>query len=292
MPELPEVEVTRRKLMPLLVGRRIARVKCTANSYFFLTPPKTLVRKLQGRTAMELQRHGKYLIAQLDDHSRLLLHLGMTGQLFGDQVDSVQLLRRTANAAIKTPAGSRFVPDTHTHVTLELEGPGGDVYFRDPRKFGKVQWLAEHESCERLQRLGTDALDATGDTLYSAAQHRKIPIKSLLLDQSVLAGIGNIYADEALFRVRISPLRAAHAVSRKQCQALVAAVRSVMLRSIETGGSSISDYLQPDGQRGQFQDERAVYGLAGEPCMKCKTILHRITISGRSSHYCPRCQPS
>ena len=290
MPELPEVEVTRRKLAPLLLDRRIVLVKTTAPSYFFLTPPKTLARKLKGRSVVELRRHGKYLIAELDDRSRLLLHLGMTGQLIGEGISGVRLLRSTAGSSVHGAAAQRFVPDVHTHLRISLAGDGGDVYFRDPRKFGKVQWLAWNEPCERLDRLGVDALAADGDRLYSAAKRRKVPIKSLLLDQAVLAGVGNIYADEALFRAGISPLRPCCEVSRKRCEILVQAVKAVMVRSIETGGSSISDYIQPDGEQGRFQDERAVYGLTGKPCAACGRALQRVTVGGRSSHYCSHCQ--
>lgn len=290
VPELPEVEITRRKLAPALLHRRIEQVVTTAPSYFFVTPPGSLRKQLTGRTAIDLLRHGKYLLAELDDGSRLLLHLGMTGQLFAEGLENVRLLSATAGAALTPEELRTFTPDAHTHIRLRLAGEGGDVYFRDPRKFGKVQWLPPGQSCARLDKLGPDALGVTGATLYAAIHHRRAAIKGVLLDQGVLAGVGNIYADEALFRVRVSPRRQASRVSRKACDALAEALKAVMLRSIETGGSSISDYIQPDGERGRFQDERNVYGLTGSPCPSCKTPIRRVIIAGRSSHYCPRCQ--
>ena len=290
MPELPEVEVTRRKLAPTLVGRTIEQVVTTAPSYFFLTPPRELARRLRGATVAQLDRHGKYLVGILDDGARLLLHLGMTGQLFAEGAASVALLRHTGSGTLRPKQQRAFTPDAHTHLWLQLRGPGGDVFFRDARKFGKVQWLPRGSACERLDKLGVDALAADGEVLFVGSRTRKVPVKGLLLDQKVLAGVGNIYADEALHRVGISPLRPAQRLTRRECTALVEAVQAVMLRSIETGGSSISDYVQPDGERGAFQDERRVYGLLGAPCGSCGTAIAKVVIGGRSSHYCPRCQ--
>jgi formamidopyrimidine-DNA glycosylase len=290
MPELPEVEVTRRRIEPWLVGRRLARVETTAPSYFFLTPPATLRRLLPGRSARSLERRGKYLLAGLDDGSRLLLHLGMTGQLFTAGATSVRLLSAAARAALPPEAQPRFAPDAHTHLRLFFADEGPPVLFRDVRKFGKVQLLPAGKDSERLRRLGTDALELGGAALFEAARGRKVAIKSLLLDQSVVAGTGNIYADEALFLAGVRPRRPARRVSRAECETLAEAMRSVMLRSIETGGSSISDYVAPDGSDGGYQDERRVYARAGEPCPVCAAPIRRIVIGQRSAHYCPRCQ--
>ncbi|MGD8862687.1 MAG: bifunctional DNA-formamidopyrimidine glycosylase/DNA-(apurinic or apyrimidinic site) lyase [Myxococcales bacterium] len=290
MPELPEVEITRRQLEPLLVGRRIARVTTTPPSYFFITAPAVLRRRLRGRAVQALRRVGKYLIAELDDDARLLLHLGMTGQLFGDGASSVRLLSSTGGAALRPEAQAVFSPDLHTHLILELEGGPPRVFFRDARKFGKVQLLAAGASCERLDKLGVDALRATGADLHAAARKRRAPIKNVLLDQSVIAGVGNIYADEALFLAGIRPRRAASSLSGAACARLVAAAQRVMLRSIETGGSSINDYVHPDGSDGRYQDERRVYAREGEPCGACGAIIKRVVVGQRSSHYCPRCQ--
>ncbi|MDD9942623.1 MAG: bifunctional DNA-formamidopyrimidine glycosylase/DNA-(apurinic or apyrimidinic site) lyase [Myxococcales bacterium] len=290
MPELPEVEITLRKLRPALVGRSVSALDTSANSYFFVTPPNVLKRGVEGRRAVDLVRRGKYLVLLLDDGRRLLLHLGMTGQLFVAGEGSVELLPTTGRGTLKPSQQQRFSPDKHTHLVFRLTGDGGDVYFRDPRKFGKVQLLGPRQPCERLDKLGPDALGVTAEHLRAAARGRRGAVKGLLLNQAVLAGVGNIYADEALFLARIRPGRAAGRVTRAEHEALAQALRSVLQRSIETGGSSISDYVHPDGQRGSYQLGRMVYARAGEPCSQCgATIAHR-TVAQRSSHYCPSCQ--
>lgn len=290
MPELPEVEVTRRKIAPSLVGRRLASLATTRPSYFFLTPPGRLRRLLPGRTVTALDRHGKYLVAALDDGSRLLLHLGMTGQLFAAGAHSVRLLSATARASLPPESQPGFRPDAHTHLVLRFEDDGPEVYFRDVRKFGKVQLSAPGEALERLARLGRDALDVSGDYLFEATRGRTVVIKNLLLAQDVLAGVGNIYADEALFLAGVRPTRRARRVTRAEARAIAAALRRVMARSIETGGSSISDYVAPDGRDGAYQDERRVYARRGEPCAACATPIRKIVVGARGTHYCPRCQ--
>lgn len=290
MPELPEVEITRRQLAPVFVGRRIERISTTEPSYFFLTPPAELRARLVGRRVVGLERIGKYLMAVLDDGSRLLLHLGMTGQLFAEGAASVALLSRTGQGTLNPDRQVAFTADHHTHLVFHLEGAGGDVFFRDPRKFGKVQWLAAGRSSPRLLRLGPDALEVAGEALWAATRSRRAPIKSVLLDQSVLAGVGNIYADEALFLAGVRPGRSASRVTRAEAARLAEALRAVLARSIETGGSSISDYVQPTGERGAYQDERRVYARTKMPCLRCQTPIARKVIAQRSSHYCPRCQ--
>ena len=293
MPELPEVEVTRRELSPKLLGRTILRVHTTPQSYFFITPVARLRKQLSGRRALALERIGKYLVLSLDDGARLLLHLGMTGQLFFSGEPSVRLLSALRGVSLSPEQqlhAARFVPDAHTHLVLSFADDGPQLYFRDVRKFGKVEWLARDAHSARLDKLGVDALRAQGSDLYAAAHSRRIPIKTLLLDQSVLAGVGNIYADEALYLAGVHPARKAHKVKAAQCDAIVAAVQQVMQRSIETGGSSISDYVRPDGERGRYQDERNVYARTGEPCKRCGTVIERRVLGQRSSHFCPRCQ--
>lgn len=288
MPELPEVEVTRRRIEPLLAGRKIDALRTTAPSYFFLTPPARLRRAVAGRTVEELDRVGKYLLATLDDRSRLLLHLGMTGQLFSSEAHSVRLLR---SAGLRPEEQRRFRPDAHTHLRFVFSDGGPEVWFRDARKFGKVLWLAAGEESERITRLGIDALEVRGEDLFRASRKRAVAIKNLLLDQSVVAGVGNIYADEALFLSRVRPTRRAGRITRAESEALAAHLREVLERSIETGGSSIRDYIGPDGADGGYQDERRVYARRGEPCTECGTAIKRIVIGQRSAHYCPRCQP-
>ena len=291
MPELPEVEVTRRQLEPLLVGRRIERAFTTAPSHFFVTPPAVLSRRLRRRRFEALDRVGKYILARLDNGERLLLHLGMTGQIFGAGIPGVRLLSSTAGASL-TPEQQlqAFRPDKHTHLRLRFDDGGPDVLFRDARKFGKVQLMRQDEPSARLDRLGPDALMARGKALFAAVRTRRVAIKSLLLDQSLLAGVGNIYADEALFLARVRPARPGRRVTRPECDRLANAIRRVLRRSIATGGSSISDYVQPDGSSGAYQDERRVYGREGEPCPRCRTRIRRRVLGQRSAHYCPRCQ--
>jgi len=290
MPELPEVEVTRRCIAPLLVGRRIAHLRTSRPSYFFLTPPARLRRGLEGRALRSLERAGKYLLGEVEGGGRLLLHLGMTGQLFASGVASVRLLSARQRAALAPEQQRAFRPDHHTHLRFEFDDAGPAVLFRDVRKFGKVQLLAPGERSERLDRLGTDALAIGGDALFEATRGRVAAIKTLLLDQAVVAGTGNIYADEALFLAGVRPTRRAGRVTRAECGRIAVGLRQVMLRSIETGGSSISDYVTPDGSDGGYQDERRVYAREGEPCLACGRRIRRLVLGQRSAHWCPGCQ--
>jgi len=274
----------------MLVGRVIERVETTKDSYFFLTKPDALKRALTGRSVRELTRIGKYLLAELDDGDRLLLHLGMTGQLFSSAVTSVRLFSAKTRGSLPPEALREFKADAHTHLRLHFTDGGPAVLFRDVRKFGKVALIRAGKTDPRLDKLGVDALAANGETLLSAARARKIPIKTLLLDQGVIAGIGNIYADEALFLAKVRPTRSARRVNARECQAIVAAAQRVMKRSIETGGSSISDYVTPDGSDGGYQNERKVYARKGLPCLVCNTPIRRVVIATRSTHYCPECQ--
>ncbi len=269
MPELPEVEVTRRAVAKLVLGRQLAKVATTRASYFFLTPPATLRRRLEGRVIEGLLRRGKYLLAELDDGSRLLLHLGMTGQL------------------LSSDAGR---PDAHTHLVLSFADPGPSLLFRDARKFGKVRWLPPGKSDPRLDKLGLDALAVTGDHLFDASRRRRAAVKTLLLDQKVLAGVANIYADEALFLAALKPTRRARTLTRAECARLAVAIVSVLEAGIIAGGSSIDDYVRPDGSGGGYQDQHRVYGRGGEPCPRCGGTLRRVVIGQRSSCFCPRCQ--
>lgn len=290
MPELPEVETTRRRIAPLMVGRRIERVILTSPSYFFITPPDALRVALEGKEIESLLRAGKYLLAGFPGGDRLLLHLGMTGQLFSSEATSVRLLSATTRASLPPDAQRSFEPDAHTHMQFEMSGGGPRVFFRDVRKFGKVEWLPAGQKNERIDRLGPDALNVTGELLFRATRGRKVAIKSVLLDQSVLAGCGNIYADEALFLAGVRPGRAARRVTRAECEGIAAGLLQVLNRSIETGGSSISDYVAPDGSDGGYQDERKVYARKGDPCLVCGDAIKRKVIVQRSTHYCPRCQ--
>jgi formamidopyrimidine-DNA glycosylase len=214
----------------------------------------------------------------------------MTGQLFADGVASVRLLSASRRASLAPEAQRRFQPDRHTHLRLEFADAGPAVLFRDVRKFGKVQLLAPGERSERLDRLGTDALAITGADLFGATRGRSAAVKTLLLDQALVAGTGNIYADEALFLAGVRPRRPAGRVTRAEYDRIAEALRRVMLRSIETGGSSISDYVAPDGSDGAYQDERCVYAREGEACSRCGTRIRRSVLGQRSAHWCPGCQ--
>jgi formamidopyrimidine-DNA glycosylase len=320
VPELPEVEVTRRRIGPLLVGRRIREVRTTRDSRLFMTRPARLRARLRGRSVSSLGRTGKYLVAEFDDGARLVVHLGMTGQLFSSAAASPRLLsaqaKRAASKARSEPkasgvhrAGRRraksirpggssltpeaqgdFRPDAHTHLQLRFEDAGPQVFLRDVRKFGRVLLLEPGETHPRLARLGQDALETTGEALFAATRGRTASIKALLLDQALLSGVGNIYADEALFRAGVRPARRAGRVTRRECDLLAAAIREVLERSIETGGSSIRDYVAPDGSDGFYQDERRVYARGGEACLRCGSRIRRTTVAQRGTHYCPRCQ--
>ena len=173
---------------------------------------------------------------------------------------------------------------------LRFKDEGPEVFFRDVRKFGKVQWFAAGECPERLARLGLDALAVTGAHLFEATRKRKVAVKNLLLAQDVVAGVGNIYADEALFLARVRPTRRAARVTRAECDRLAEGLRRVMVRSIETGGSSISDFVAPDGADGGYQDERQVYARAGAPCPECDAPIRKIVLGARGTHYCSECQ--
>ncbi|HEY5960489.1 MAG TPA: bifunctional DNA-formamidopyrimidine glycosylase/DNA-(apurinic or apyrimidinic site) lyase, partial [Polyangiaceae bacterium] len=270
MPELPEVELVARYLRPRLVGRCIQAVETTAQSYFFLTSPSVLRRRLPGETIHALDRHGKYLLLELSSHCRLLLHLGMTGQLMiaGKKQPRLAREQRRATRDAAAPRGTSrsgkdhtaladatsipFERDAHTHLVLEFADGGAALYFRDARKFGKVRLLEPGTSDPRLDKLGPDALKVTAELLFDASRKRRIEVKSLLLDQSVLAGVGNIYADESLYLAGIHPTRSAVALTREDCANLAKVVRRVLRYSISHGGSSIDDYVHPDGSSGEF----------------------------------------
>lgn len=290
MPELPEVEVTRQRLEPHLLGRKIRGVSTTSNSYVFLTEPTRLRKGLQGRTVEELSRHGKYLIAGLDGGRRLVIHLGMTGQLFCAEATSVRLLSASTRQSLAPDEQRRFRADAHTHLRLSFTDRGPDVYFRDVRKFGKLLLLPPGESTPRLDRLGPDALEVRGEMLFRASRKRAVSVKQLLLDQNLIAGVGNIYADESLFLSGVRPARRAARLTRRECDLLADSVVRVLSRSIETGGSSIRDYVSPDGSDGAYQFERHVYARAGEPCFQCGSAIRKRVVAQRGTHYCPSCQ--
>lgn len=290
MPELPEVEVIRRRLCDTVIDRVIAEVRTARANITFLTPPARLKSSLVGRSIGDIQRQGKYLLFSLDDHSRLLLHLGMTGQLFTSRAVSPRLLNQQSRNRLKAGKAQVFAPDQHTHLSITFADRREQLHFRDCRKFGKLLWLAAGATDARLQRLGVDALSITPKLLGERLAKRSIPIKSLLLDQSVLAGVGNIYADEALYQASLAPQRAAQSLRPEETRILCRTLRKVLTHAIALGGSSISDYVHPDGSDGQFQNSFSVYGREGLPCHRCQAPIVRMVIGQRSSHFCPNCQ--
>lgn len=224
-----------------------------------------------------------------------MLHLGMTGQLFGAGATSLRLLSSTSRSSLAPEAQAERLAggtarDQHTHLVFHFADGGPDVLFRDVRKFGKVLFVAAGKTDPRIEKLGTDALSITSEELQTLGGRRRAAVKSVLLDQAVLAGVGNIYADEALFLAKIRPTRSAARLSGPDWKRLLEAAQWVMQRSIETGGSSISDYVQPDGTDGAYQDERRVYARTGEPCSVCGATIVRVFVGQRSTHFCPSCQ--
>ncbi|MEX1038581.1 MAG: bifunctional DNA-formamidopyrimidine glycosylase/DNA-(apurinic or apyrimidinic site) lyase [Acidimicrobiia bacterium] len=276
MPELPEVEITRRHLAPAMTGRRFDRVEVTHPRTARHNGGDTSIveNRLQGRTVAELSRHGKFLVAPLDAGFTMVSHLGMSGRYtVGDSNETV-------------------LPHTHFRATMD---DGSVISFIDPRTFGFVAVFDEIElETTGLSRLGPDAWDSppTASELGAALRKRTAPIKALLLDQGPLAGLGNIYADESLFRAGIDPRTPGGEVDEERLERLLGSMRDVLSGAIENGGTSLNDlaYLLPDGRAGENLGQLQVYGRDGEPCFACGEIIDRVTIRARSTHFCPRCQ--
>ncbi len=269
MPELPEVETTRRTLRPHVCGARVVAVAVHERRLRRPLAPD-FEERLRGRTVTAIERRGKYLLFALDDGATLLAHLGMSGSL------------------ALVPPGTPRAP--HDHVVLTLDR-GLQLVFNDPRRFGLLQ-IGRRDELPALRAIGPDPLSAapTLDTWRALTRGRRLPIKSLLMDQRLLAGIGNIYANEALFQAGIRPRRRAASLTRAELTRLGTALAAVLARAVELGGSSISDYRNGEGQPGYFQIHHAVYDRDGQPCPRCTTTIKRIVQSGRSSFYCPNCQ--
>ena len=283
MPELPEVETVMRGLRARLEGRVLARARINRPDMRWPFPPG-LAQRLTGARVIGFRRRAKYMLMRLDVGDSVLIHLGMSGRM------------------VVAPVSNG--PDTlHEHLTLETEpsasDPGWRVAFVDPRRFGSVDLVATAaEDAHRLLAcLGPEPLDGafTPAALAAALAGRRTPIKAALLDQRNVAGLGNIYVCEALYRAGIGPERPAEAVTAAESKRLVRAIKAVLGEAIAAGGSSLRDYVQPDGELGYFQHAWKVYGRAGEPCEKCPgppecAGILRIVQSARSSFYCPRVQ--
>lgn len=271
MPELPEVETIRRYLKEVLVGHKISLVphldeRMVKHSTL---DAKAIASRLRGQTVHGLQRQGKFLLLQTDGVEGLVLHLGMSGRLTWERPEKPW--------------------ERHTHLIIAVGD--GEMRLVDPRRFGRVAWVKN--ILEPGLSLGCDPFSHhfTGSYLAEVLSHRMIAIKSALLDQSLVAGLGNIYADEALFRCRIHPARPAGSLSREELGRLVRAIRHVLKVSLANRGTSFSDYVDALGHPGDNLAFLRVYARNGQPCVRCRHPINRMVIGGRSSHFCPHCQP-
>jgi formamidopyrimidine-DNA glycosylase len=270
MPELPEVETIRGHLAPHVEGRTLEAVEILDARWCRPIAPEELTQAVQGRQVERLARRGKYLVWELSDDVFLLMHLRMTGTLLLD------------------PAP---VP-RHMRVRIDL----GDhtLAFDDPRRFGTGELALGPEALDAFfdARLGVEPLERefTGDHLYAIAQTSRAPVKAFLLDQKRVAGVGNIYADEALFRARLHPLSPAGSMKLEHCEDLAEGIIDALQAGLELGGSSIDDYRDARGERGGMQEEFLVHTREGKPCVRCDGTVRRIVVTGRSTYFCPGCQ--
>ncbi|HKQ86293.1 MAG TPA: bifunctional DNA-formamidopyrimidine glycosylase/DNA-(apurinic or apyrimidinic site) lyase [Candidatus Acidoferrales bacterium] len=273
MPELPEVETVARGLRLTLPGRRIASVRLGKTD--FIDDPTAVEHELPAKTIVAVRRFGKFLLLDLESSegapgdSSLLIHLGMTGQLVTCQPEAP------------------VAPHTHAFFVLD---DGRELRYTDVRRFGRIAFLANGAHEAALGKLGLEPLEATEKQFAEKLRGRRAPIKSVLLNQHVLRGIGNIYADEGLWRARIHPVSIAANLSAKEARRLYRAVQTVLNEAIRLRGSSVSDYVDAEGERGEFQLRHRVYQREGKKCPRCGATIRRIIVGGRSSHFCPKCQ--
>ena len=270
MPELPEVETTRRGIAPHVEGRRILRVR-VREGRLRQPVPRRINEWAAGQTINSVSRRGKYLLLACDA-GVLLIHLGMSGSL---------RLIAAGSAAQK-----------HDHVDVELAG-GQCLRLRDPRRFGLLLWLAGDPAAHpRLCRLGPEPLTRafSADYLHGRARGRVQAIKPFIMDAQVVVGVGNIYANEALFRAAVDPWRAAGELTRAECRALVREIKSVLRRAIAQGGTTLRDFVDGDGRPGYFKQRLKVYGRAGAPCLVCGGAIGCERLGQRATYFCPRCQ--
>jgi formamidopyrimidine-DNA glycosylase len=290
MPELPEVETVRMGLVPALEGRRFTRVE-TRRSDLRVPFPKDFARRLTGRTIARLRRRAKYLLGDLDGGETLVVHLGMSGHM---SVYAEDHERKLGNYLYEPAPGSAG-QGKHDHVVMETDAPAL-IVFTDHRRFGLMILVetANLDAHPLFKGLGIEPLANDFDVAYlnAALKGRRTPIKAALLDQRVVAGLGNIYVCEALFRAGISPKRLAASVAGNRVGPLVTAIKSVLKEAIKAGGSSLRDHKRVNGELGYFQHHFAVYDREGKKCAKkgCKGTVKRIVQAGRSSFLCPSCQ--
>ena len=274
MPELPEVETTRAGLAPHVEGRRVRTVILRRPDLRWPIPPE-VVEQLPGQRIDAVRRRAKYLLLDTAAGSALL-HLGMSG--------SLRVL----------PAGTPLRAHDHVDIALEHSGsdPGRVLRFNDPRRFGCLLWQAAGEIHPLLRGLGPEPLsdDFDGDYLFARSRGRSAPVKTFLMDQRIVVGVGNIYAAEALHAAGIAPLRAAGRVSRERYRLLADAVRRILSYAIDRGGTTLRDFLAPDGAPGYFVQELSAYGRGGEPCPRCGRPLRQASIGQRATVWCGHCQ--
>jgi formamidopyrimidine-DNA glycosylase len=266
MPELPEVETIARGLDKRVAGDVIESVWIGSKPEPLKSPAKQIAKVLEGARINRVKRVGKHIVVDLAPSGEWIVHLGMTGQMLVAAPES-ELAK-------------------HTHLVAKLSS-GRELRFVDPRRFGRLS-VQKPENSFTAQ--GGEPLGVSEEKFIALFKGRKTLIKSALLNQKILSGVGNIYADEALFRAGIRPRRRANAITREQLRKLYKTLREVLHEAIKAGGSSVSDYVDADGEEGFFQLQHRVYLRTGEACYTCKSPIKRVVIGGRSSHYCPRCQ--
>ena len=273
MPELPEVETIRLALEPHLVGRRFEQVEIHDPRLVRPFEPTAVAAELEGERVAALDRRGKYLIVRFESGRVLLIHLRMTGSL-------------------RHAAAGSLADDPHRRAVVKLDD-GSDVAYRDVRRFGTWHLLEPEDVDEYLaQRLGREPLERTftARRLAERLEGRRAPVKAALLDQRTVAGLGNIYVDEALWRAEVHPLRPAGSLDADEIARLTKGIRDALRTAIARQGSSLRDYSAPDGRRGRMQERFRVYGREGEPCARCGTPIDKIRAGGRGTWYCPNCQ--
>ena len=271
MPELPEAECVRRTLEPDLLGRKVHRVTVRLDK---LARPTPLVfrRGLAGRTITGTSRHGKMIILHLDDGSFWTIHLGMTGQVIMDR---------------QKPEAS------HVHISVGFADGGPSLHYRDIRQFGHLDWSQDRESLMKgpLANFGPDALLIGRDEFVAKLKNRTAPVKALILDQRILAGVGNIYADESLHKAGINPMAKPRDLADNHLARLHGEIQDTLKEAIEKGGSSVRNFVDAKGRAGTFQHEHQVYQRTGLPCPHCGETVQKCVVGGRSTHFCPHCQP-
>ncbi len=286
MPELPEVETVRRGLMPVLEGARILKADIRRPDLRWPFP-ENMGARLTGARVNRLRRRSKYILADLDTGETLLIHLGMSGRMLIDQ--------KSGPTGIDAFFHTLPTPAKHDHVVLDVDS-GARITFNDARRFGAMDLLDTQQEGTHplLAKIGPEPLSNAfdGPYLHASLKTRKTPIKSALLDQRIVAGLGNIYVCETLFRAGISPKTQAGQLTKHAAEGLVPIIRDVLTEAIAAGGSSLKDHRQTNGELGYFQHSFQVYGREGAPCTSpgCDATILRISQSGRSSFYCPSCQ--